>query len=107
MVYFDCGEKMSKRIIQAFIILIVILFGVSLISESNDKVASKESIDSFEENVSNEIEIENGSMGDVNVIEEDSSNLISDINAKIASVIVGGLSSILNFGLKIIESATR
>ena len=105
--YFTCGEKMSKRIIQAFIILIVILFGVSLISEANGKVDSKAEIESFEESVSNEIEVENGSMIDVNVIEEDSSNLISDVNAKMASFIVGGLSSILNLGLKIIEGVTR
>lgn len=94
---------MGKRIIQAFIILIVILFGVSLISESNDKNESKNSINSFEENVSNEIEIENGSMSDVNVVREDSSNLISNINSKIATVIVNGLNYIFNLGIKMID----
>lgn len=101
--YFHSGEKMGKRIIQAFIILIVILFGVSLISESNDKNESKNSINSFEENVSNEIEIENGSMSDVNVVREDSSNLISNINSKIATVIVNGLNYIFNLGIKMID----
>lgn len=94
---------MNKRIIQAFIVLIVILFGVSLISESNDKIDAKKSIDSFEESVSNDKEIENGSMVEVNVIEEDSSNLISDINSKIASIVVGGLNQIFNIGIKLIE----
>lgn len=94
---------MGKRIIQAFIILIVILFGVSLISESNDKNDAKNSINSFEENVSNEIEIENGSMSDVNVVREDSSNLISNINSKIATVIVNGLNYIFNLGIKMID----
>ena len=94
---------MGKRIIQAFIVLIVILFGVSLISESNDKNESKNSINSFEENVSNEIEIENGSMSDVNVVREDSSNLISNINSKIATVIVNGLNYIFNLGIKMID----
>lgn len=100
--YGYCGEKMNKRIIQVFIVLVVILFCVSLISESNDKIEAQKVIDSFEENVSNENEVENGSIGEVNVPEEDSSNLISDINAKIASIVVGGLNSVLNLGLKLI-----
>ena len=60
-VSFHIGEEMNKYIIQAFIVLIVILFGVSLISEANDKIDAKDSIASFEEQVSNKEEIENGS----------------------------------------------
>ena len=97
------GEKMNKRIIQAFIVLIVVLLGVSIVSESNDKWESKNSITKFEEQVSNNQEIENGSMSGVNVIEEDSSNLISDINAKVASIVVGGLNKIFHIGIKLIE----
>lgn len=94
---------MNKRIIQAFIVLIVILFGVSLISESNDKLDAKNSIESFEQQVGNQQEVENGSMAGVNVIEEDSSNLISDVNAKIAGLVVGGLNKIFKIGIKMIE----
>ena len=98
---------MSKRIIQAFIVLIIILFGVSLISEVNEESKVKDSINKFEETVSNEIEVENGNIDNVIVYNEDSSNLISDINAKVATIIVEGLGAILNLGLKIIEGATR
>lgn len=95
---------MNKHIIQAFIVLILILFGVSLVSESNDKIDAKKSIEVFEEKVDSESEIENGTMVEVNIIEEDSSNLISDVNAKIASFVVGGLNKIFNIGLKLIAS---
>ena len=87
--------------------MIVILFGVSLVSESNKKVEINENIEDFEEKVNGNLEIENGNIDNVNVIEEDSSNLISDINAKVASFIVGGLSSILKFGLKIVSSVAE
>lgn len=95
---------MNKHIIQAFIVLILILFGVSLVSESNDKIEAQKSIEVFEEKVENDVEVENGSMVEVSVIEEDSSNLISDVNAKIASIVVGGLNKIFNIGIKLISS---
>lgn len=98
---------MNKRIIQGFIILIIILLGVSLVSESNDKQSAKESISEFDENVSSEQEVENGSMVEVNIIEEDSSNLISDINSKLASIVVGGLNKIFSIGIKLIEGVTN
>ena len=96
---------MGKRIIQAFIILIVILFGVSLISETNDKINAKNAISSFEEDVSNNKEVSNGNIE--NIVFEDSSNMISNLNAKVASIIVGGLNSIFNLGIKMIEGMAR
>ena len=93
---------MNKRIIQAFIVLIVILFGVSLISDINDRVEINNSINEFEQEVGNEDEIENGSIDNVHVFEEDSSNMISNINAKIATILVDGLNKLLGFGLKLI-----
>ena len=98
---------MNKRIIQAFVVLIVILFGVSLISEVDNKVDTKEEIKEYEENVSNNQEVENGSMVEVNVVKEDSSNLISDINAKVAELIVGGLNKIFSIAIKVVESVTN
>lgn len=98
---------MNKRIIQAFVVLIVILFGVSLISEVDNKVDTKEEIKEFEENVSNNQEVENGSMVEVNIVKEDSSNLISDINAKVAQLIVGGLNKIFSIAIKVVESVTN
>ena len=98
---------MNKRIIQAFVVLIVILFGVSLVSEVNNKVDSQEEIKKFEESVSNNSEVENGSMVEVNVVEEDSSNLISNVNAKLASVIVKGLNKIFSLVIKVVESVTN
>ena len=97
------GEKMSKHIIQAFIILIIILLGVSLVSEVNNKNNVNNSINEFEESVGNNEEVENGTMVEVNVVEEDSSNLISIINSRVASIIVKGLNFILKFSLKIIN----
>lgn len=94
---------MNKHLIQAFIVLIVVLFAVSLISESNDKLKAKESIEVFEEKVSEGEEVDNGSMNNVHVIEEDSSNIISDINAKMANIVVGGLNKLFNLGIKLIE----
>ena len=94
---------MNKRIIQALIVLIVVLFGVSFVSEANEKMQASNSLTSFEEQVSSKEEIENGSMAGVHVIEEDSSNLISDINAKIAVLVVGGLNKLFRLGIKMIE----
>lgn len=96
---------MNKHVIQAFIILIVILLGVSLVSESNSKNNVNSTIQNFEESVSQEAEINNGVMAEVNMVNEDSSNLISDVNSKVAGLIVGGLNSILQFGLRLIEKA--
>lgn len=98
---------MNKHIIQAFIILIIILLGVSLVSESNDKASFGSSINDFEDKVSNEEEINNGNMVNVNVIEEDSSNLISDVNARVASLVVDGLNLIFKLGIKLIEGVAN
>ena len=95
---------MNKRIIQSFVVLIAILFGVSLVSESNGKLNTNNSIKNFEEQVSNKEEVVNGSMNGVNVIEEDSSNIISNVNAKVASIVVGGLNKLFKIGIKIIDA---
>lgn len=97
---------MEKRILQAFIILIIILFGVSFISDANQKVDAKNEIVDFEENVNENEEITNGIIEDVNVVEEDSSNIISTVNAKVASFIVGGLNRLFKLGIKLIEGLT-
>ena len=94
---------MNKYLVQGFIVLIVILIGVSVVSDVSNKAQAKEEIIEFEENVSKENEVNNGNMENVHIIEEDSSNLISDINAKIASIIVDGLNKILNLGLKLLD----
>ena len=67
------------------------------------QIDGKNSINKFEESVNSNEEINNGEMVEVNIVEEDSSNLISNINSKVASIIVNGLNFILKFGLKIIE----
>lgn len=78
-----------------------------MISEVDNKVDTKEEIKEFEENVSNNQEVENGSMVEVNIVKEDSSNLISDINAKVAQLIVGGLNKIFSIAIKVVESVTN
>ena len=94
---------MNKYLIQALIILIVVLLGISLVSESNDKLETKKEISAFETSLSEDKEIENGSLSNVRVVEEDSSNIISDINAKIATLVVDGLNAFFNLGIKLIE----
>ena len=94
---------MNKYIIQAFIVLIVILFGVSLISEANDRVKVNDSLSSFEQDIEDNKEVNNGVIDGVYIIEEDSSNLISNINAKMASFLVGGLNKLLGFAIKLLE----
>lgn len=94
---------MNKHMIQAFIILIIILLGVSLVSESNEKNKVISSIEDFEDKVGNEEEVMNGNMIDVNIIEEDSSNLISDVNSKVATLVVEGLNFVFRLGIKLIE----
>ena len=94
---------MNKRLIQGFVSLIVILFCVSLISSANEKEYLEKEVADFEESVSKNEEVDNGVLGEVVVIEEDSSNLISDVNSRVASFIVKGLNSVLNLGLKLIE----
>lgn len=98
---------MNKHIIQAFIILIIILLGVSLISESNEKVYINNTIKEFEEDVAQNTELENGNIVEIEVMNEDSSNLISDVNAKIATLIVGGLNKILSFVIKLMDGITN
>ena len=103
--YIECGDTMNKHLIEAFIILLVIMIGVSLVSEVNDVNARKQTIEKFDEKISNNEEVENGEMDEVE-IEEDSSNLLSNINAHIATFIVDGLNKILKLGLSFIDGAT-
>jgi cell division protein FtsL len=98
---------MNKYIIQSFIILIIILLGISLVCESNDKLKTDSEIIDFEEEISDDSEVENGFLSEVNVVREDSSNLISDINAKMASIVVEGLNFVFNLGIKLIEGITN
>ena len=94
---------MNKYIIQAFIVLIVILFGVSLISEANDRVRVSDSLSSFEQDIAGNKEVSNGVIDGIYIVEEDSSNLISNINAKMASFLVDGLNKLLGFAIKLLE----
>ena len=63
--------------------------------------------DEFEDKVSKQEEIDNGNIEDVRVIKEDSSNLISNVNASVATFIVNGLNGILKFGIKLIDGITN
>lgn len=94
---------MEKRIIEAFLILIIILFGVSLVSEANEKVNAQNEVQQFEESVNDSEEITNGVMEDVHLVEEDSSNVISDVNARVATLIVGCLNKIFKLCIKLVE----
>ena len=97
---------MNTYIIQAFTVLIVILFCVSLISESNDRSRIQDSISSFEEDINDNKEVSNGVIDGVYIIEEDSSNIISDVNAKIASFLVGTINKLLSFAIKLLEGVS-
>ena len=98
---------MNKHIVEGFIIVIIILFGVSIVAEFDNKSNVNNQIDEFEDKVSKQEEIDNGNIEDVRVIKEDSSNLISNVNASIATFIVNGLNDILKFGIKLIDGITN
>ena len=89
---------MKKYTLQICIIVFCIIVGVGLVSEINNKTSISEEINSFEEDLNNNEEISDGVIEDVRVEKEDTSNLISSINAKLASFVVDGL----NMGLKVV-----
>ena len=93
---------MNKYLIEGFIALIIILVGVSLVSEVNDINNRKAVIENFDEKISNNEEVNNGEMEDI-IVEEDPTNLLSNINAKIATFIVDGLNFVLRLGIKLID----
>ena len=56
---------MNKYLIEGFIALIIILVGVSLVSEVNDINNRKAVIENFDEKISNNEEVNNGEMEDI------------------------------------------
>lgn len=74
-----------------------------MVSEVNNKNVLVDNIKDFEEDVANREEVENGEIAEVNGVVIDSSNLISNVNAKIATIIIKSLNFILKAGIKIID----
>ena len=89
---------MNKYILHGCIIVFLVIIGVGLVSEIDNGANIENEVSSFEERIEGEGEIEDGNLSEVKIEKEDTSNLISNINAKLASIVV----DILNEGLKIV-----
>ena len=88
---------MKKYILEASIILLFIIIGVGIVSDINQSSISEQEVNSFEEKIDNDIEINDGNLTGVIAEKEDTSNLISSLVAFISNLVV----KVLNFGLKI------
>jgi len=98
---------MKKYILQICIIFFCIIIGVGIVGEINNKNKISNAVNSFEGSIENSEEIKDGNLSDVRVESEDTSNLISDINAKLASFIVNGLNQGLKVVVNLISSITN
>lgn len=97
----------NKYILQACLIFFLVVIGVGIVVEIDNQKNLNENINDFKEDVESGNEIEDGNIKDVNVHKEDTSNLISTINSKIAFTIVRTLNDGLKFVVKIVNGMTN
>ena len=88
---------MKKYIIEAGIILFFILLGVGVVSDINMSSSQTSEVESLEEKIEANDEINDGNLSNVKVEKEDTSNLISIIVANASNLVV----KTLNLGLKL------
>ena len=98
---------MSKYILHVCVIVFFVIIGVGLVSEINNSKSKNEEVSSFEESIENGEEIGDGNLSHVRVENEDTSNLISNINAKLATLVVDLLNQGLKIMVDIISSVTN
>ena len=98
---------MNKYILHGCIIMFLIIVGVGVVSEINNSSNVDKEVSSFEENIENGNEIQDGYIENVRVEKEDTSNLISDINARVAAFVVESLNSALKVVIEAISSITN
>ena len=98
---------MNKYILHGCIIIFLIIVGVGIVSEINNSSNVDKEVSSFEENIENGDEIQDGYIENVRVEKEDTSNLISNINARVATFVVESLNSALKIAIEAISSITN
>jgi hypothetical protein len=98
---------MKKYTLQGCIMFFCIILGVGIVGEINNKNTISDEVNGFEQNIENNEEINDGSMSNVRLEKEDTSNLISNINAKLATFIVDGLNEGLKVVINLISSITN
>ena len=92
---------MVRVLLEGGIIILLVLIGISVFIPDESGINSV--IVEFENSIESGNVIEDGSIEDVEVNEEDGSNLISRINGKIANTIVNGLNSMFDFGMRVLR----
>ena len=97
----------NKYILQACLIFFLVVVGVGIVVEIDNQKQMNEEIKDFKEDVESGNEINDGNLNDVQVRKEDTSNLISDVNAKAATVVVKVLNGGLKFIVNIVNGITN
>lgn len=92
---------MGRVLLEGSIIVLLVLIGVSIFVPQENNVSNI--ITEFEDSVENGNMVNDGQIENVEISIEDSSNLISKINCKIANSIVNGLNNIFELGMKILR----
>ena len=97
----------NKYILQACLIFFLVVVGVGIVVEIDNQKQMNEEINDFKEDVESGNEINDGNLSDVQVRKEDTSNLISDVNSKVATVVVKALNGGLKFIINIVNGITN
>lgn len=93
---------MGRVLLEGGIIILLVLIGISIFIPSEGNV--DDVIVEFENSIESGNIVEDGEIDNVEVSVEDSSNVVSRINSKIANTIVNGLNSILDLGVRALRS---
>ena len=92
---------MSKILLESGIIVLLVLMGISVFIPSGNNV--NDVIVDFEDSVQSGEEVNDGEIIDVDISKEDDVNFVSRINCKIGNIIVDGLNSMFELGMKFIR----
>ena len=93
---------MGKVLLEGGIIVLLVLIGISVFIPDGSNNVSNVIID-FENSVENGEEIGDGEIENVEISKGYSSNFVSKLNCKIANMIVNGLNSIFDIGMKVLR----
>ena len=91
---------MTRILLEGGIVVLLVLMGISVFVPSSDV---KDAIVDFENSIENGEEVNDGELENINMSIEEDVNFISKMNCKIGNVLVNGLNSFFEFGMKILR----
>ena len=94
---------MSRILLEGGIIVLLVLMGISVFVPDNKNDVSNIIVD-FENSIESGEVVDDGEIEGVTVNKDNNSNFIARVNCKISNIIVNGLNSIFDIGMRILRS---